>query len=267
MQAVVDARLALRLALPRLDGLGQRAVEVLEREVDEHRRAAGERGRGAGVPVVGGDRAAERHVHVRVPVDEARHQLRAGDVDDLGAVARQVDADRRDRLVLDGHVGAEEPSAVTTVPPASTMSLMRLNLVAPARAARSRVTNAGGRLRAPAGADQPNEARRVRDVGSMPCAVRYGRRADAGGSWAVAKPGTDGIDLVATVTCREPYRVGDDPSRVVAYDFGIKTTILRHLATIANGRGWCPLPRAPPDVLARQPDGVFLSTVPAIPRP
>jgi hypothetical protein len=106
VQAVVDPR-CLRLGMPGVDGLAQRAVRVLEREVDQHRRAAGERRRRARVPVVGSDGAAERHVHVGVPVDEAWHQLRAGDVDHLRAVARQVDADRRDRLVLDRHVGAE----------------------------------------------------------------------------------------------------------------------------------------------------------------
>ena len=46
---------------------------------------------------------------------------------------------------------------------------------------------------------------------------------------------TDGIDLVATVTTPEPYAAGSDdaPFRVVAYDFGIKRTILRHL--VASG--------------------------------
>ena len=67
-----------------------------------------------GVPVVGGHRAAERHVHVRVAVDEARHHARAGDVDDTRAVAREVDADRLDRLAGHGDVGPERPSAVTT---------------------------------------------------------------------------------------------------------------------------------------------------------
>ena len=112
-------RALLGLALPGLDRLGERALDVLEREVDEHRRAAGERGGRARVPVVGGHRAAERHVHVRVAVDEARHQPRAGDVDDLGAVARQVDADRRRSSRRRPATSARnEPSAVTTVPPA-----------------------------------------------------------------------------------------------------------------------------------------------------
>jgi hypothetical protein len=106
VQAEVDARL-LGLALPRLDGLAERAVGILEREVDEHRRAARDRRGGARVPVVGRDRAAEWHVHVRVAVDEPRHHLGAGAVDDLSAVARQVDPDRLDRLAAHGDIRGE----------------------------------------------------------------------------------------------------------------------------------------------------------------
>ena len=42
---------------------------------------------------------------------------------------------------------------------------------------------------------------------------------------------TDGIDLAATVTTDAAYTVGDPdaPFHVVAYDLGIKRTILRHL--------------------------------------
>jgi carbamoyl-phosphate synthase small subunit len=50
----------------------------------------------------------------------------------------------------------------------------------------------------------------------------------------------------------------------VAYDFGIKTTILRHLSGIATVEV---VPASTPaaDVLARQPDGVFLSNGPGDP--
>ena len=100
-------------------------VDVLEREVDEHRRPAGERGGGAGVPVVGGHRAAERHVHVRVPVDEAGHHARAGDVDRprrrrAAGRRRPPRSSRRSTATS----ARNEPSAVTTVPPAKTLSLM-----------------------------------------------------------------------------------------------------------------------------------------------
>jgi len=81
---------------------------------------------------------------------------------------------------------------------------------------------------------------------------------------ALAEPGTAGVDLVAEVSTPEPYTVGDGPRRVVAYDLGIKTTILRHLGRIATVEV---VPASTPaaDVLARDPDGVFLSNGPGDP--
>ena len=69
---------------------------------------------------------------------------------------------------------------------------------------------------------------------------------------------------MATVTTAQPYTVGAGPRRVVAYDFGIKTTILRHLSGLATVEV---VPAATPadEVLARQPDGVFLSNGPGDP--
>ena len=49
-----------------------------------------------------------------------------------------------------------------------------------------------------------------------------------------AGPGTDGIDLVAQVTAAQPYTAGQGGRLVVAYDFGIKTTILRYLSTLGR---------------------------------
>jgi carbamoyl-phosphate synthase small subunit len=72
---------------------------------------------------------------------------------------------------------------------------------------------------------------------------------------------------VATVTTTEPYVVGDEnaPFRVVAYDFGIKRTILRHL--VGSGCRVEVVPATTPaaEVLARGPDGVFLSNGPGDP--
>ncbi len=58
--------------------------------------------------------------------------------------------------------------------------------------------------------------------------------------------------------------MGDGPLRVVAYDFGIKATILRHLGVLATVEV---VPASTPaaEVLARQPDGVFLSNGPGDP--
>ena len=86
---------------------------------------------------------------------------------------------------------------------------------------------------------------------------------------AKAEPGTDGRDLVSEVTCAAPYTVASTlatgtPWRVVAYDFGIKTTILTHLSGLAEVEV---VPASTPaaEVLARAPHGVFLSNGPGDP--
>jgi carbamoyl-phosphate synthase small subunit len=78
---------------------------------------------------------------------------------------------------------------------------------------------------------------------------------------------TDGVDLVATVTTPVAYTYGDGaaPFLVVAYDFGIKTTILRHLAAVGCQVEVVPASTSAADVLAREPDGVFLSNGPGDP--
>src|SRR5207247_9171893 len=86
-----------------------------------------------------------------------------------------------------------------------------------------------------------------------------GRRAAA-----QREPGTGGVDLVATVTTNETYTVGAGPTRLVAYDFGIKRTILRHLATFATVEV-VPASTTAADVLSRQAQGVFLSNGPGDP--
>ena len=94
-------------------------------------------------------------------------------------------------------------------------------------------------------------------------------------------PGLKGMDLAKVVTTEAPYawtdgsldldsgRTAQVPARfrVVAYDFGVKRNILRMLA----GRG-CELTVVPAqtpasEVLAMQPDGVFLSNGPGDPEP
>ena len=81
---------------------------------------------------------------------------------------------------------------------------------------------------------------------------------------AAAEPGTDGVDLVAGVTTAEPYRVGSGRLDVVAYDFGVKRTMLRHLGAIATV-DVVPASTPASEVLARRPDGVFLSNGPGDP--
>jgi carbamoyl-phosphate synthase small subunit len=114
-----------------------------------------------------------------------------------------------------------------------------------------------------AGLDTRRLTRHIRDAGSMPGAFGTADEATLRDA-ARNEPPTDGTDLVATVTTAQPYTVGTGPRRVVAYDYGIKTTILRHLSGLATVEV---VPASTPaaEVLARRPDGVFLSNGPGDP--
>src|SRR5690349_12042631 len=83
-----------------------------------------------------------------------------------------------------------------------------------------------------AGIDTRRLTRHIREAGAMPAAFGTADETTLKEA-ALAEPGTDNTDLVAGVTCTSPYTVGRGPHRVVAYDFGIKRTILRHLSEIA----------------------------------
>ena len=113
------------------------------------------------------------------------------------------------------------------------------------------------------GIDTRRLTRHLREAGSMACAFGTADERTLKEA-ASSEPGTEGVDLVAGVTTAAPYRVGDGPLSVVAYDFGIKRTILRHLGQLATVDV---VPAATPadDVLARRPDGVFLSNGPGDP--
>src|SRR5205814_5996387 len=84
-----------------------------------------------------------------------------------------------------------------------------------------------------AGVDTRRLTRHLRDAGAMPGAFGTADETTLKAA-AIAEPGTDGVDLVAEVTTPEPYTTGNGPFRVVAYDFGIKATMLRHLGAIAT---------------------------------
>jgi carbamoyl-phosphate synthase small subunit len=118
-----------------------------------------------------------------------------------------------------------------------------------------------------AGVDTRRLTRHLRDHGAVPGAFGTADEATLRAA-AAAEPGTDGIDLVAQVTCREPYelpRLGGVPARrIVAFDLGIKRTILDHLRRVGDVEV-VPAGMPAAEVLARQPDGVFLSNGPGDP--
>jgi carbamoyl-phosphate synthase small subunit len=75
------------------------------------------------------------------------------------------------------------------------------------------------------------------------------------------------IDLAATPTSRAASGRGGSRKRVVAYDFGIKQNILRLLVDHSCDVTVVPARTSAEDVLAMQPDGVFLSNGPGDPEP
>ena len=125
-------------------------------------------------------------------------------------------------------------------------------------------------LAAIAGIDTRRLTRWIRDAGAMPGA--FGPVDGGTGAFdeasllaaARAEPPTEGRDLVSEVSCTSPYRYGDGPFEVVAYDFGIKRNILRNLAAVASVTV---VPASTPaeEVLSLGPDGVFLSNGPGDP--
>jgi carbamoyl-phosphate synthase small subunit len=114
-----------------------------------------------------------------------------------------------------------------------------------------------------AGIDTRRLTRLLRDTGAMPGAFGTAAESELRAA-AAAESGTDGIDLVSQVTTPEPYTVGSGDRRIVAFDFGIKTTILRHLAELGTVEV-VPANTTAAEVLARRPDGVFLSNGPGDP--
>jgi carbamoyl-phosphate synthase small subunit len=87
-----------------------------------------------------------------------------------------------------------------------------------------------------------------------------------------AAPDMNGLDLASAVTCPEPYHLAPKPEggvgarfHVVAYDYGLKRNILRQLAAHGCRVTVVPAAFSAADVLALQPDGVFLSNGPGDP--
>jgi carbamoyl-phosphate synthase small subunit len=94
-------------------------------------------------------------------------------------------------------------------------------------------------------------------------------------------PGLDGVDLASAVSCEQAYEwtegfvrldetspASPPPTpryRVVAYDFGVKRNILRGLVETGFDVTVVPARTSASDVLARNPDGVFLSNGPGDP--
>jgi carbamoyl-phosphate synthase small subunit len=115
-----------------------------------------------------------------------------------------------------------------------------------------------------AGVDTRRLTRLLRDSGAVPGAFGSASEAELLAA-ARSEVGTDGVDLVSTVTTAKPYTLDSEASRrIVALDFGIKTTILRCLTEFGSVEV-LPASTSAAEVLARGADGVFLSNGPGDP--
>ncbi|MEZ6014670.1 MAG: glutamine-hydrolyzing carbamoyl-phosphate synthase small subunit [Planctomycetota bacterium] len=131
------------------------------------------------------------------------------------------------------------------------------------------------------GVDTRKLTKRLREAGSLRFVAST---IDSDPASLVAKaratPSTDGRDLASLVTCKERYEwregfaasypEGDPEARgqrfkCVAYDFGAKRNILRSLVHYGFDVTVVPGQTSAKDVLALEPDGVFLSNGPGDP--
>lgn len=134
-----------------------------------------------------------------------------------------------------------------------------------------------------AGIDTRRLTRILREKGAQRGCIMAGELDEARAvAEARAFPGLKGMDLAREVSTGEAYEwregvwrpEGDDygqadPARlhVVAYDFGVKHTILRILVDLGCRVSVVPAQTPAQEVLAMGPDGVFLSNGPGDPEP
>lgn len=123
--------------------------------------------------------------------------------------------------------------------------------------------------------------RKLRDRGVMKAALSTcGTPASQLQRMVAEWPGLDGRDMVQEVSCREAYHWQADGGQkwvdrnpppasdgfyVVAYDFGIKRNILRHLTAHGARVTVVPATTSAAQVLALAPDGILLSNGPGDP--
>ncbi len=141
-----------------------------------------------------------------------------------------------------------------------------------------------GRIVAIAGIDTRKLTRLLREKGAQAGCIMTGDNIDPNVAVMAARkfPGLAGMDLAKVVTTRERYQWNDGtiwraggrstlrPQQrlhVVAYDFGVKRNILRLLADAGCRMTVVPATTPASEVLALQPDGVFLSNGPGDPEP
>ncbi|MBC3810856.1 glutamine-hydrolyzing carbamoyl-phosphate synthase small subunit [Undibacterium aquatile] len=132
-----------------------------------------------------------------------------------------------------------------------------------------------------AGIDTRKLTRILREKGAQGGAILVGADAEKAIALAKSFPGLSGMDLAKVVSAKQAYdwteaewvlgqgygQLKDPKFHVVALDFGVKRNILRMLAERGCKVTVLPAQSSAADVLALNPDGVFLSNGPGDPEP
>jgi carbamoyl-phosphate synthase small subunit len=132
-----------------------------------------------------------------------------------------------------------------------------------------------------AGIDTRKLTRILRTKGAQNGCIATGDNVEAALAAACGFAGLAGMDLAQVVSCNAPYQwtqrewalgdgygdIADAKYHVVAYDFGVKRNILRMLAERGCRITVVPAKTSAAEVLAMNPDGVFLSNGPGDPEP
>lgn len=121
----------------------------------------------------------------------------------------------------------------------------------------------------------------LREKGAQGGAILVGKDAEKAIALAKSFPGLSGMDLAKVVSSKQSYewteaewvlgqgygQLSNPQFHVVAFDFGVKRNILRMLAQRGCKVTVLPAQSTAADVLALNPDGVFLSNGPGDPEP
>ncbi|HSR71386.1 MAG TPA: glutamine-hydrolyzing carbamoyl-phosphate synthase small subunit [Kiloniellales bacterium] len=184
-----------------------------------------------------------------------------------------------------GNVGTNEED-IETMSPAARGVVLRADITEPSNWRAAQHLDAWLKARdlvGIAGIDTRALTRRIRDLGAPNGCLAHdpagaldiaAQRAEA-----AAWPGLEGMDLAAEVTCAQGYawdetpwqlgrgygRLAEARHHVVAIDYGAKRNILRSLAGLGCRVSVVPAETPAADILAREPDGIFLTNGPGDP--
>lgn len=113
------------------------------------------------------------------------------------------------------------------------------------------------------GIDTRKLTKHIREHGALPAAFGTAD-IDTLTKTALTSKGTEEQDLIEVVTTDKSYTVGDGSYKVIAYDFGIKSSILKYLSEFATVTV-VPASTTAEEIIKLKPDGVFLSNGPGDP--